>query len=61
MAGATPGSPRAAPHRSERCFEDGWHAGVRDVAGYLLRIADTTATTGRGLAVSSAMRVTRLS
>ncbi|MFJ8697023.1 hypothetical protein [Streptomyces roseolilacinus] len=38
-------SENSAPHGSEQRFEDGWHAGVRDVAGYLLRIADTT---GRG-------------
>ncbi|MFF9025747.1 chromosomal replication initiator protein DnaA [Streptomyces eurythermus] len=47
-------SKSSAPHGSEERCEDGWHAGVRDVASYLLRIADTTATTGRGLAASSA-------
>ncbi|MER6639709.1 hypothetical protein ABT285_29765 [Streptomyces microflavus] len=51
-------SESSAPHRSEPRFEDGWHAGVRDVASHLLRIADNTATTGRGLAASSAMAVT---
>ncbi|SCE12363.1 hypothetical protein GA0115239_12213 [Streptomyces sp. BpilaLS-43] len=42
-------------------FEDGWFAGVRDVASYLRRIADTTATTtGRGRAASSAMLLAHL-
>lgn len=54
-------SESSAPHGSEQRFEDGWHAGVCDVASYLLRIADTTATTGRGLAASSAMLVAHLS
>lgn len=46
-------SESSPPHGSEPRFEDGWFAGVRDVADYLLRIADTTATTGRGRAASS--------
>lgn len=50
-------SESSAPHGSEQRFEDGWHAGVRDVATYLLRIADTTATAQRGRAASSAMLV----
>lgn len=54
-------SESSAPHGSEQRFEDGWHAGVRDVASHLLRIADTTATTGRGLAASNAMLVAHLS
>ncbi|MBL3808414.1 hypothetical protein ACWGSE_26825 [Streptomyces diastaticus] len=53
-------SESSAPHRSEPQFQNGWHAGVRDVASHLLRIADTTATTGRGLAASSAMLVAHL-
>ncbi|WDM16527.1 hypothetical protein J3S85_36600 [Streptomyces lavenduligriseus] len=53
-------SESSAPHGSEERFEDGWHAGVRDVASCLLRIADTTATTGRGLAASSAMLAAHL-
>ncbi|MEU2166043.1 hypothetical protein [Streptomyces sp. NPDC019208] len=48
-------SESSPPHGSEPRFEDGWHAGVRDVASYLLRIADTTATAQRGRAASSAM------
>ncbi|MFD5935702.1 hypothetical protein [Streptomyces sp. NPDC060333] len=48
-------SESSAPHESGPQFEDGWHAGVRDVASHLLRIADTTATTQRGLAASSAL------
>ncbi|MFD8956558.1 hypothetical protein ACFXKH_35850 [Streptomyces caelestis] len=48
-------SESSAPHGSDARFEDGWHEGVRDVARYLLRIADTTATTGRGLAASHAL------
>ncbi|MEV7238064.1 hypothetical protein AB0N06_30190 [Streptomyces sp. NPDC051020] len=43
----------SALHGSEQRFEDGWSAGVRDVASYLLRIADTTATAQRGRAASS--------
>ncbi|CAM5506812.1 MULTISPECIES: hypothetical protein [Streptomyces] len=35
-------SESSAPRGSEQRFEDGWHAGVRDVASYLLHIADTT-------------------
>ncbi|AYG78307.1 hypothetical protein DWB77_00414 [Streptomyces hundungensis] len=53
-------SESSAPHGSEQRFEDGWFAGVRDVASYLLRIADTTATTGRGRAASSAMLLAHL-
>ncbi|MER8233136.1 hypothetical protein [Streptomyces sp. NPDC094049] len=48
-------SESSPPHGSDPQFEDGWYAGVRDVASYLLRIADTTATTQRGLAASSAL------
>ncbi|MFF9785605.1 hypothetical protein [Streptomyces nigrescens] len=48
-------SESSAPHGSEERFEDGWFAGVRDVATYLLRIADTTAQAQRGRAASSAM------
>lgn len=47
-------SESSAPHGCEPQFEDGWFAGVRDVASYLLRIADTTATAQRGRAASSA-------
>ncbi|MCZ1011861.1 hypothetical protein [Streptomyces lydicus] len=47
-------SESSAPHGSDPRFEDGWFAGVRDVASYLLRIADTTATAQRGRAASSA-------
>ncbi|MFD3701140.1 hypothetical protein ACFWUZ_34310 [Streptomyces sp. NPDC058646] len=46
-------SESSPPHGSEPRFKDGWFAGVRDVASYLLRIADTNATTGRGRAASS--------
>lgn len=53
-------SESSAPHKSEPRFEDGWHAGVRDVASYLLRIADRTASTERGRAASSAMLVAHL-
>ncbi|MHB6912839.1 hypothetical protein [Streptomyces sp. DB-54] len=53
-------SESSPPHKSEPHFEDGWFAGVRDVASYLLRIADTTATTGRGRAASSAMLLAHL-
>ncbi|WP_331446609.1 hypothetical protein [Streptomyces xanthochromogenes] len=53
-------SESSAPHKSEPRFEDGWHAGVRGVATYLLRIADTTAHAGRGRAASSAMLVPHL-
>ncbi|MET9324081.1 hypothetical protein ABZX75_28520 [Streptomyces sp. NPDC003038] len=48
-------SESSPPHGSDPQFEDGWFAGVRDVASYLLRIADTNATTQRGLAASSAL------
>ncbi|MFE3591394.1 hypothetical protein ACFXOY_28270 [Streptomyces niveus] len=54
-------SESSPPHKSEQRFEDGWFAGVRDIASYLLRIADTTATAGRGRAASSAMLVAHLS
>ncbi|WP_405869910.1 hypothetical protein OHB11_00675 [Streptomyces zaomyceticus] len=50
-------SESSAPHGSEPRFEDGWFAGVRDVASDLLCIADTTATAQRGRAASSAMLV----
>ncbi|MFF2927133.1 hypothetical protein ACFVTP_32810 [Streptomyces celluloflavus] len=53
-------SESSPPHGSEQRFEDGWFAGVRDVASYLLRIADTTATTWRGRAASSAMLLAHL-
>ncbi|MFJ7497737.1 hypothetical protein ACIQZB_42960 [Streptomyces sp. NPDC097727] len=53
-------SESSPPHGSEPRFEDGGFAGVRDVASYLLRIADTTATAGRGRAASSAMLVAHL-
>ncbi|MFE9812078.1 hypothetical protein ACFYRN_44010 [Streptomyces sp. NPDC005227] len=41
-------SESSAPHGSEERFEDGWFAGARDVAGFLLRIADTAAHAQRG-------------
>lgn len=53
-------SESSAPHGSEPRFEDGWHAGVRDVSSYLRRIADRTASTERGRAVSCAMLLTHL-
>ncbi|MGW8985062.1 hypothetical protein ACWGQ9_20650 [Streptomyces parvus] len=53
-------SESSAPHGSEPRFEDGWHAGVRDVASYLRLIADRTATTERGRAASSTMLVAHL-
>lgn len=53
-------SESSPPHKSEPRFEDGWFAGVRDVASSLLRIADTTANAGRGRAASSAMLVAHL-
>ncbi|MGW2955240.1 hypothetical protein [Streptomyces eurythermus] len=53
-------SESSPPRGSEERFEDGWHAGVRDVASCLLRIADTTATTGRGRAASSTMLAAHL-
>ncbi|GAA4694049.1 hypothetical protein [Streptomyces youssoufiensis] len=53
-------SESSPPHGSEPQFENGWFAGVRDVASYLLRIADTTATAGRGRAASSAMLLAHL-
>lgn len=56
MAGAhTWISESSALDGSEPRYKDGWHDGVRDVAGYLLRIADTVAITGRGRAASIAM------
>ncbi|KUH35796.1 hypothetical protein [Streptomyces kanasensis] len=59
MAGAhTWISESNPPDGSEPRFEHGWHAEVRDVTSYLLRITDTTATTGRGRTASSAMLVT---
>ncbi|MGW6327253.1 hypothetical protein [Streptomyces sp. NPDC055100] len=61
MAGAhTWISESSPPHGPEPRFEDGWFAGVRDVASYLLRIADTPATTGRGRAASSTMLLAHL-
>ncbi|MEU3954457.1 hypothetical protein AB0F45_19410 [Streptomyces achromogenes] len=48
------------PHGSEQRFEDGWFAGVHEVAGYLLRIADTTATAQRWRAASSGMLLAHL-
>lgn len=53
-------SESSAPHGSEPRFEDGWHAGVRDVASYLRRIADRTTSTERGRAASCAMLLTHL-
>ncbi|MFB7937865.1 hypothetical protein [Streptomyces sp. NPDC056049] len=53
-------SESSPPHGAESRFEDGWFAGVRDVASHLRRIADTTATTGRGRAASSAMLLAHL-
>ncbi|RSS91110.1 hypothetical protein EF903_11500 [Streptomyces sp. WAC05292] len=55
-------SESSPPHGSEQRFENGWFAGVRDVASYLLRIADTTATAtaGRGCAASSSMLLAHL-
>ncbi|GAB1339754.1 hypothetical protein ACE1SV_63440 [Streptomyces sp. E-15] len=53
-------SENSAPHRSEQRFEDGWHAGARDIAGHLLRIADTTATVQRGRAASPALLLAHL-
>ncbi|MFH8446894.1 hypothetical protein ACH4D3_37510 [Streptomyces sp. NPDC018026] len=63
-AGAVVGAPlvseSSAPHGPELRFENGWHAGVRDVASYLLCIADATAITGRGLTASGAMLIVHL-
>ncbi|WP_434598012.1 hypothetical protein [Streptomyces sp. A5-4] len=53
-------SESSAPHGSEERFEDGWFAGVRDVATYLLRIADTTATAQRGRATPNTLLVPHL-
>ncbi|GAA3154848.1 hypothetical protein ACFQ0X_43430 [Streptomyces rectiviolaceus] len=53
-------SESSAPHGSEGHFEDGWFAGVRGVASYLLRIADTTAAAQRGRAASRALLLTHL-
>ncbi|MEU4953824.1 hypothetical protein ACFYN3_35785 [Streptomyces lavendulae] len=39
-------SESSPPHGSEPQFEDGWFAGDRDAASYLLRIADTTVPGG---------------
>ncbi|MFJ9188548.1 hypothetical protein ACIRQO_36540 [Streptomyces anulatus] len=63
QAGAVAGahtwiSESTAPHGADPRFEDGWHEGVRDVARQLLHIADTTATTTRGLAASHAFPIT---
>ncbi|MFF8747812.1 hypothetical protein [Streptomyces californicus] len=51
-------SESTAPHGADPRFEAGWHAGVRDVGRLLLRIADTTATTTRGLAASHTFLIT---
>ncbi len=51
-------SESSAPHGSEQRFEDGWSAGVGDVAGHLLRIADATATAQRGRATGRARTAT---
>lgn len=53
-------SESSPPHGSEPQFEDGWFEGVRDVASYLLRIADSTATAQRGRAASNAMLLAHL-
>ncbi|MFE4059356.1 hypothetical protein ACFXP3_24180 [Streptomyces sp. NPDC059096] len=53
-------SESSPPHTSEPRFGDGWHAGFRDVTGYLQRIADTTAHAGRGRAASSATLLAHL-
>ncbi|WP_328335730.1 MULTISPECIES: hypothetical protein [unclassified Streptomyces] len=53
-------SESSAPNGSEERFEDGWDTGVRDVASYLLRIADTTAHAQRGRAASSAKLLAHL-
>lgn len=63
QAGAVAGahtwiSESTAPHKSDPRFEDGWHEGVRDVARQLLHIADTTATTNRGIAASHNFLIT---
>lgn len=51
-------SRRTSSYRGWRpVFEDRWFEGVRDVANYLLRIADTTAAQ-RGRAASSAQLLT---
>jgi hypothetical protein len=55
-----PGWWPGPPHGSEQRFEDGWFAGVHEVAGYLLRIADTTATAQRWRAASSGMLLAHL-
>jgi hypothetical protein len=52
-------SESSAPTGAEPAFEDGWHDGVRDVASYLLRIADTTATQ-HGRAASRALLLAHL-
>ncbi|MEU4173287.1 hypothetical protein AB0F46_41420 [Streptomyces sp. NPDC026665] len=53
-------SESSAPRGSEPRFADGWRAGVRDIGSYPLRIADTTATAGRGRATSNAMPLAHL-
>lgn len=53
-------SASSPPHGSEQRFEDGWFAGVHEAAGYLLRIADTTATAQRWRAASSGMLLAHL-
>ncbi|MFE2941525.1 hypothetical protein ACFXKG_21075 [Streptomyces sp. NPDC059255] len=61
MAGAhTRISESNAPHGSEPRFENGWFAGVLNVANYPLCIADTTATAQRGRAAASALLVSQL-
>ncbi|MGI5518669.1 hypothetical protein [Streptomyces sp. CA-106131] len=52
-------SESSPPAGSEQAFEDGWFKGVRAVASYLLRIADTTAAQ-RGRAESNAQLLTHL-
>ncbi|MFE9803496.1 hypothetical protein ACFYP6_32360 [Streptomyces goshikiensis] len=54
-------SESSTPRGSEPRIEGGWCGGVRDVASYLLHIADTAAGTQRGRAASSAVLVTHLS
>ncbi|MYR09023.1 hypothetical protein GTY62_00015 [Streptomyces sp. SID724] len=63
QAGAVAGahtwiSESTAPHGADARFEDGWDAGVRDVARQLLHIADTTATANRGIAASHSFPIT---
>ncbi len=54
-AGGRSGSRGPYLDLREQRFEDGWRAGVRDVASRLLRIADTTATAQRSHAASNAL------